>query len=444
MPGLRQDFARRRCRISRRPGFCQNCRNIAATAKPRAMELLTILLIAAVLCVPLAQRLGLGAIPGYLLAGGVIGPSGLGLVTDVPDIMRVSEWGVVMMLFVIGLELAPKRLWAMRREVFGAGTLQMVVCGALLGAVFGAGLRHLAGMGWQAAILCGLSLALSSTAVALRLLEERGLVRTPLGRSALGVLLLQDMAAIPMLVAAGLLGSDGDSAPSFEAALVAVVVVLACYRLRLLDWAARSQLHELFTAATLLVVLGTAQLFDYAGLSAGLGGFLVGMLLAESRHRNELEHTIEPFKGLLLGLFFLAVGMSVNVEEALDYWPYVLAGVVALLSLKALVLYGIARLMGLPHYHRLLYALVLAQGGEFSFVIFNEAWDNHLMSLEQRDLLAIVVAISMGAVPIVIRLLERLPGRYGGIGDMAVTPVGFAGSPPPQSAADNEERSGPG
>ncbi|AHV94123.1 sodium/hydrogen exchanger family protein [Bordetella holmesii 30539] len=192
------------------------------------MELLTILLIAAVLCVPLAQRLGLGAIPGYLLAGGVIGPSGLGLVTDVPDIMRVSEWGVVMMLFVIGLELAPKRLWAMRREVFGAGTLQMVVCGALLGAVFGAGLRHLAGMGWQAAILCGLSLALSSTAVALRLLEERGLVRTPLGRSALGVLLLQDMAAIPMLVAAGLLGSDGDSAPSFEAALVAVVVVLAC------------------------------------------------------------------------------------------------------------------------------------------------------------------------------------------------------------------------
>ncbi|AOB40393.1 transporter [Bordetella parapertussis] len=390
------------------------------------MELLTILLIAAVLCVPLAQRLGLGAIPGYLLAGGVIGPSGLGLVTDVPDIMRVSEWGVVMMLFVIGLELAPKRLWAMRREVFGAG------------------LRHLAGMGWQAAILCGLSLALSSTAVALRLLEERGLVRTPLGRSALGVLLLQDMAAIPMLVAAGLLGSDGDSAPSFEAALVAVVVVLACYRLRLLDWAARSQLHELFTAATLLVVLGTAQLFDYAGLSAGLGGFLVGMLLAESRHRNELEHTIEPFKGLLLGLFFLAVGMSVNVEEALDYWPYVLAGVVALLSLKALVLYGIARLMGLPHYHRLLYALVLAQGGEFSFVIFNEAWDNHLMSLEQRDLLAIVVAISMGAVPIVIRLLERLPGRYGGIGDMAVTLVGFAGSPPPQSAADNEERSGPG
>ncbi|CFV94427.1 membrane efflux protein [Bordetella pertussis] len=225
---------------------------------------------------------------------------------------------------------------------------------------------------------------------------------------------------------------------------MAVVVVLACYRLRLLDWAARSQLHELFTAATLLVVLGTAQLFDYAGLSAGLGGFLVGMLLAESRHRNELEHTIEPFKGLLLGLFFLAVGMSVNVEEALDYWPYVLAGVVALLSLKALVLYGIARLMGLPHYHRLLYALVLAQGGEFSFVIFNEAWDNHLMSLEQRDLLAIVVAISMGAVPIVIRLLERLPGRYGGIGDMAVTPVGFAGSPPPQSAADNEERSGPG
>jgi len=390
------------------------------------MQLLTLLLLAAVLCVPLAQRLGLGAIPGYLIAGVLVGPSGLGLVSDVPAIMVASQWGVVMMLFLVGLELAPARLWAMRREVFGVGMLQMAGCGLLLGVVFGLGLRHLAGMSWQAAILCGLSLALSSTAVALRLLEERGLVRAPLGRSALGVLLFQDMAAIPMLVAAGLLGSDGTAAPSFGAALVAVAVVAAAYRLRLLDWAARSQLNEMFTAAALLVVLGTAQLFDSAGLSAGLGGFLVGVLLAESRYREELERTIEPFKGLLLGLFFLAVGMAIDLREALDYWPYVLLGVLALLGVKVLVLYGIARLVGLPRYHRLMYALVLAQGGEFSFAIFSEAWDNHLMTLAQRDLLAIVVAVSMGVAPVVLKLLERLPVRYGGIRDMSVRPAGFA------------------
>ncbi|PTN43713.1 transporter, partial [Achromobacter xylosoxidans] len=191
------------------------------------MDLILILLLAAVLCVPLTQLLGLGAIPGYLLAGVLVGPSCLRLVTNVDTMINVSQWGVVMMLFIIGLELSPKRLWAMRNEVFVLGSLQMLACGLLLAVVFGAALRHLAGMEWQAAILCGLSLALSSTAVALRLLDERVLTRTPLGRSALGILLFQDMAAIPMLVAAGLLGSDGASAPSFKEALIAVVVVAA-------------------------------------------------------------------------------------------------------------------------------------------------------------------------------------------------------------------------
>ncbi|SAI34171.1 membrane efflux protein [Bordetella ansorpii] len=390
------------------------------------MELLTLLLLAAVLCVPLATRLGLGAIPGYLLAGMLIGPSGLSLVSDVPAIWNISQWGVVMMLFLVGLELAPARLWAMRREVFGVGTLQMLACGLLLGVAFGTGLRHLAGMTWVGAVLCGLSLALSSTAVALRLLEERGLLRTPLGHSALGVLLFQDMAAIPMLVAAGLLGASGSAEPSFGAALVAVVVVAVGYKLKLLDWAARSQLHELFTAAALLVVLGTAQLFDYAGLSAGLGGFLVGVLLADSRYRDDLEQNIEPFKGLLLGLFFLAVGMSVNLHEALVYWPYVFLGVLALLAIKGAILYGIARLAGLPHYHRLMYALVLAQGGEFSFAIFAESLDNHIITRSQSDLLTIVVALSMGVAPLILKLAERLPPRYGGIRGMAVRPAGFS------------------
>ncbi len=382
------------------------------------MDLILILLLAAVLCVPITQRLGLGAIPGYLIAGVLIGPSCLKLITNVDTMINVSQWGVVMMLFIIGLELSPKRLWAMRNEVFLLGTLQMLVCGLLLGVVFGAALRHLAGMEWQAAVLCGLSLALSSTAVALRLLDERMLTRTPLGRSALGVLLFQDMAAIPMLVAAGLLGSDGTSAPSFKEALIAVAVVTLAYRLRLLGWAAKAQLKELFTAAALLMVVGAAQLFDYAGLSAGLGGFLVGVLMAESRYRNELESAIEPFKGLLLGLFFLAIGMSVNLKVVADHWSFIIGGVAALLAVKALVLYGFARFLGLPRYHRLLFAMVLAQGGEFSFAIFNEAWDNHLVNLEQRDVLSVVVAVSMGVVPVLIKLLERVPEDRGGMADL--------------------------
>lgn len=371
------------------------------------MGLITLLLLAAVICVPLTQRLGLGAIPGYLAAGIAVGPSGLALETDVPAMMSVSEWGVVMMLFVIGLELAPRRLWEMRAEVFGAG------------------LRHLAGMSVTVAVLCGLSLALSSTAVALRLLEERGVLRAPLGRMALGILLFQDMAAIPMLVAAGMLGSGDAEPPHFGVALVAVLVVLAGYRLRFLTWIRRSELRELFTAATLLIVLGAAQLFDAAGLSAGLGGFLMGVLLAESRYRADLEETIEPFKGLLLGLFFLAVGMSINLHEVYQYWHYVALGVVALLLIKGLLLYGMARLGGLPHYHRLMFALVLAQGGEFSYAIFAEAASNRLMTVVQRDVLSVIVAVSMGLIPCALKLAELLPARYGGIGGMRVRPAGF-------------------
>lgn len=369
------------------------------------------LLLSAVVCVPLALKLGLGAIPGYLLAGVLIGPSGLRLVTDVPAIVSISEWGVVMMLFVIGLEMAPSRLWAMRREVFGIGALQMVACALALSVLFGGALRHLAGMSWQAAVLCGLALALSSTAVALRLLDERGLTQTPMGRTALGVLLLQDMAAIPILVAVGIIGGGGTRTPSFVSASIAVVVVAAGFRFRLMRWVQEAQLRELFTAATLLVVIGTAQLFDHAGLSAGLGGFLVGVLLARSDHRLAMEESIEPFKGLLLGLFFLSIGMAVNLQVVSSHVPFILIGVTMLLLVKGVLLYFIARVAGLPQYHRLPFAMVLAQGGEFSFAIFNEAWDNSLLDTQQRDLISVVVAISMGLVPIFIKVVERLQAR---------------------------------
>jgi CPA2 family monovalent cation:H+ antiporter-2 len=379
------------------------------------MELVVILLLSAVLCVPLTQLLGLGTIPGYLLAGMVIGPSGLQLVTDVPAIVDISQWGVVMMLFVIGLELEPSRLWGMRREVFGVGILQMVSCALVLGLLIGGLLRHLIGMSLHGSVVCALALALSSTAVAMRLLDERHLSRTPMGRTALGVLLLQDMAAIPILIVIGVMGGGGSRAPSFLSALIAVAVVLVCYRLRVIRWAERAQLQELFTAATLLVVIGTAQLFDHAGLSAGLGGFLVGVLLAKSKHRQAMETSIEPFKGLLLGLFFLGVGMSVNLDVVQVHWRFITCGVAALLGVKGLILYGIARVSGLPRYHRLPFAMALAQGGEFGFAIFNEAWDNGMLSAPHRDLISVVVAISMAVVPILIKLLERVqPGRVQG------------------------------
>jgi CPA2 family monovalent cation:H+ antiporter-2 len=379
------------------------------------MELVVVLLLSAVVCVPLAQVLGLGTIPGYLLAGILIGPSALKLVTDVPAIIDISQWGVVMMLFVIGLELEPSRLWGMRREVFGIGIFQMVACGGVLALLMGLLLRHLIDMSWTGAIVCGTALALSSTAVAMRLLDERQLTRTPMGRTALGVLLLQDMAAIPILISLGIIGGGGTRAPSFASSLVAVAVVLIGYRLRVIRWAERAQLQELFTAATLLVVIGSAQLFDHAGLSAGLGGFLVGVLLAKSKYRQAMETSIEPFKGLLLGLFFLSIGMSVNLDVVREHWRFIFFSVMALLLVKGTILYGIARMSGLPAYHRLPFAIALAQGGEFGFALFNEAWDNGLLSGPHRDLISVVVAISMAVVPVLIKLLERMqPKRVEG------------------------------
>ncbi|OZI61894.1 cation:proton antiporter domain-containing protein [Bordetella genomosp. 11] len=379
------------------------------------MELVVVLLLAAVICVPLTQVLGLGTIPGYLLAGILIGPSALKLVTDVPAIIDISQWGVVMMLFVIGLELEPSRLWGMRREVFGIGIFQMVACGGVLALLMGLLLRHLIDMSWTGAIVCGVAVALSSTAVAMRLLDERQLTRTPMGRTALGVLLLQDMAAIPLLIALGIIGGGGTRAPSFVSSLIAVAVVLVGYRLRVISWAERAQLQELFTAATLLVVIGTAQLFDHAGLSAGLGGFLVGVLLAKSKYRESMETSIEPFKGLLLGLFFLGIGMSINLDVVREHWRFIVFSVMALLLVKGVILYGIARMSGLPAYHRLPFAISLAQGGEFGFALFNEAWDNGLLSAPHRDLISVVVAISMAVVPVLLKMVERMqPGRVEG------------------------------
>jgi CPA2 family monovalent cation:H+ antiporter-2 len=398
--------------VTRQRNFLSEC--VFSPARV-LMELVVILLLSAVVCVPLTQVLGLGTIPGYLLAGILIGPSGFQLVTDVPAIVNISQWGVVMMLFVIGLELEPSRLWGMRREVFGIGVFQMVASAGVLTVLVGLLLRRLIDMSWHGSVVCGLALALSSTAVAMRLLDERQLSRTPMGRTALGILLLQDMAAIPILILLGVLGGGGSRAPSFVSSMIAVAVVLVCYRLRVIRWAEQAQLQELFTAATLLVVIGSAQLFDHAGLSAGLGGFMVGVLLAKSKHRQALETSIEPFKGLLMGLFFLGIGMAINLDVVWQHWPFITFSVLALLAVKGAILYGIARISGLPRYHRFPFAMALAQGGEFGFAIFNEAWDNGLLGASHRDLVSVVVAISMAVVPILIKLVERMqPGRVQG------------------------------
>src|SRR5512141_1383984 len=274
-----------------------------------------IFLAAAVVCVPIAARLGLGSVLGYLIAGAAIGPWGLGFIGNAGATQNLAELGVVLMLFVIGIELDPRRLGAMRREVFRYGTLQMAACGAALAAFLLA-----IGLPWQASVIGGLALALSSTAVAVQAMVERNELRTPTGNTAFGILLFQDMAAIPLIALVPLLGHVDrvDSQPLWQklaiaAAAIAGVVVIGRYLTRpVLRLVARIRIRELFTAFALFLVLGVAELVSMAGLSMGLGAFLAGVLLADSEFRHALESDIEPFKGLLLGLFFISVGMTID------------------------------------------------------------------------------------------------------------------------------------
>ncbi len=395
-----------------------------------AMLTITVLLLAAVVCVPLAHRIGLGALPGYLLAGVLVGPSGFAAITDVTSILHLSEWGVVLMLFIIGLELEPRRLWGMRREVFGAGSVQLAVSGLLLVGLLWLVMRPAGTHAWVAIGVVGMALALSSTAVAMQLLQERELLHAPAGHSALGILLFQDVAAIPLLVFVSLMGGPGEgNPPSFWAALGAVAVVWVAVRLRVFSWVARTRLRELFTACALLAVVGSAELMQSAGLSIGLGGFLAGVILSESSFRKALETDLEPFKGLLLGLFFIAVGMSIDLNVLRVMWLQVAVGVLALLAAKMAVLYCLARVLGLPRQHWLLFAVVLAQGGEFGFVVFGAALDGELLSAEQNGLLSVIVAISMGVAPLLLKLVDMIPARAGGQAD-ALPP------PAPDHAAD--------
>ncbi|MEJ6020801.1 glutathione-regulated potassium-efflux system protein KefC [Ramlibacter sp. PS4R-6] len=367
-------------------------------------------LAAAVFAVPLARALGLGSIIGYLAAGIAIGPWGLGLVTNAPDILHFAEFGVVLMLFLVGLELEPRRLWNLRRPIFGWGSAQVLGCAALICAA-----AMLAGVPWRIAIVAALGLALSSTAIALQVMGERNLLPTSSGQAGFSILLFQDVAAIPILALLPLLGgvagtdSDGRWIEGLRiVGVVAVIVLGGRLALRpLLSWIARSGTPEIFTAASLLVVVAIAALCQLAGLSMALGAFLAGVLLAESEFRRELETDIEPFKGLLLGLFFIAVGMSIDFG-VLARSPLVMAGIVlGFMAVKAAVIYPLARAMRIPTMERPVFTLLLAQGGEFAFVVFQAAAGNTVMDAQTASLLIGAVAVSMLLSPVLLIAIDK-------------------------------------
>ena len=376
------------------------------------LELFLIFLLAAVVAVPLFRRFGLGAVLGYLVAGVAMGPFGLRLVKDPASVLGFSELGVVLLLFVIGLELSPARLWVMRRPVFGVGGLQVLITALALGAI-----TALLGLGWKANLVIGLGLALSSTAVGLQLLAERKELNTGFGRLAFAILLFQDLAAIPLLALIPLLGeakAASQSAPPLDAVLralgmIAVVVIGGRLLLRQLFRAvAWTKMPEVFTATSLLVVVGTAWLMQWGGLSMGLGAFLAGVLLADSEFRHELEAQIEPFKGLLLGLFFIAVGMSIDVHRVMAEPVLIAEGVAVLLLLKAAILVLLGLRPGkLPAREALMLGAVLALGGEFAFVVFAEALRVGLFDAVLRDRLVAIVGLSMAATPLTVIAVSR-------------------------------------
>jgi monovalent cation:proton antiporter-2 (CPA2) family protein len=370
-----------------------------------------VFLIAACLAVPLSRRSGFGSVLGYLVAGVVIGPWCLKLITDVPTILQFSEIGVVLLLFIIGLELQPSRLWVMRQTVFGMGTLQVLVTSLLLAA--GA---YWLGLGLVPALVAGFGLSLSSTAFVLQMLGEKKQLALSHGRAAFGILLFQDVAAIPVLAVLGVFYGDGDvhhAHIGMKLAIIAVVLTIMALGNRvvlrfLFRLVTQFGNPEIFTASALLIVIGAGLVAASIGLSMGLGAFIAGILLADSSYRHEFEANIEPFKGLLLGLFFMAVGMSVNLGLVIDEPLTVLGVLVGLLTIKMAALYGLGRLFKLPEGGARNLAFVLPAGGEFAFVLFNAAVGYQLFDQRLTDLLNLAVTLSMAATPFLVLFNEKV------------------------------------
>ncbi len=366
-----------------------------------------IFLSAAVVAVPLAQRMGLGSVLGYLLAGVAIGPWGFALISDVEATLHFAEFGVVLLLFLIGLELNPKKLWQMRKPIIGLGGAQVAITTLILTAI-----ASLLGIVWQSSLVIGMALALSSTAIALKIIEEQELTGTETGQSGFAVLLFQDIAVIPMLAILPILagGSTGGNWQDTVWILGCMTSLLigAHFLLRpLFRYVVISGVRELFTVAALLLVIGIAFIMKKLGLSMALGTFLAGVLLAESEYRHELEVSIEPFKGLLLGLFFIAVGMTVNLELIILEPFKVIVTVAGLVIIKGLVLYTLARLFGIASKARSRMAAILSQGGEFAFVLFTAARAEQLLAPELVSFLLVVVSLSMVTTPLLLIVQKR-------------------------------------
>jgi glutathione-regulated potassium-efflux system ancillary protein KefC len=371
----------------------------------------------AVVLVPIAVRLGLGSVLGYLIAGIAVGPLGLGLVADAAAVAQVSELGVVLMLFLIGLNLEPRRLWAMRSAVFGGGALQLVACTVLIMPI-----GFLLGWSWQATLIGSLAMALSSTAIVVPILQERNLLLRPVGQKGFAMLLFEDIAAIPLLALAALLGStmgtptavspsaqdSGWWGPLMQLGAIAGVVLagrfLAYPAMRFI---ARLPVRELFTAFALALVLGVAVLMQAVGLSMGLGAFIAGVLLAGSPYRHALENDILPFKGLLLGLFFMAVGMGMQLGLLTTHGVQVVMGLVLVTLLKLVGVWLVLPLVDLHGRNRSLLAVLLAQGGEFAFVILATAQAFKVLPAEDAALLTLITAISMPLTPLLLKLFDR-------------------------------------
>jgi len=369
-----------------------------------------ILLAAAVIAVPLFRRLGLGSVLGYLAAGAIVGPWGFGFIDQIDEIRHIAEFGVIFLLFIIGIELRPARLWAMRRMVFGLGTAQVILTGLVI-----AGLALLFDLSLRTAVIIGFGLALSSTAFGLQILTERGEMGTNHGQTAFSVLLLQDLAVVPLLALVSLLAADASLLEGIEFAMLEAVLVIAVVILigrflltPVLRLVATSRTAEVFTAAAVFAVLGTAWLMEVVGLSLALGAFLAGLMMANSHYRHQVIADIQPFRGILLGLFFMGVGMTIDFG-LLGRQSVLIAGLVlGLLLTKSIILWGLCRLMGVGTLDAVRVSMLLSQSGEFGFVLFGLAAISGILQEDLFHILMLLVALTMITTPLMANFCEYI------------------------------------
>ncbi|MEQ1345927.1 monovalent cation:proton antiporter-2 (CPA2) family protein [Acinetobacter seifertii] len=370
-----------------------------------------VLLAAAVIAVPIFKRIGLGSVLGYLIAGLIIGPFGFAFFQDSTAILHIAELGIVMYLFLIGLEMQPSHLWSLRREIFGLGTLQIIICALAL-----TGVGLLFGFTWQVAFIGAAGFVLTSTAIVMQLLGDRGDLTQPRGQKIVAILLFEDLLIVPLLAIVAFMApnhvveSTSVRLENIGIGLIAIAGLIAAgYWLLnpLFRLLAAAKAREVMTAAALLVVLGAALLMQVSGLSMAMGAFLAGVLLSESTFRHQIEADIEPFRGILLGLFFLGVGMSLDLSVVAQNWQLIVSGVIALMFAKALMIYIVARLTKSPHTEALDRALLMAQGGEFAFVLFSAALSAQVIDSTVKSNLTAIVVLSMVLTPIVGIIFKR-------------------------------------